>query len=534
MGRSADAESQDEESRVDGEEHREREDQEHERAYTAANILVRKGSSMRAAIYTRISEDKDGDELGVERQEQDCRRLAAAKGWEVVQVFEENDTSAYRSKVRPKYQAMTEAVRAGDVQAIVVWDVDRLSRTPRELEDVIDFADSHGLALASVGGEVDLATPQGRLTARIKGSVARHESEQMARRLRRRLEQKAESGEPHGRVPYGFVRIPADKAGKRAARDVVNPDEAAVLREVANGLLSGGSLRRIAAALNESGVPSPESARLARVAARSGGGEVRVVPWSAASLRQAVRRPQNAGKREFRGRIIGDTNGERIFDDATWERLCALLDDPARRSNKGGAEFRHLLSGVAKCGRCDGTMRRQTGSVRTLANGEKRRQDATYFCVECYRVRRRQAPVDAMVETMVLALLQDPRTIQLHALGDADAADEARADIERIDAKLAIAADQFADDTITGEQLQRITGRLRSDRERLARRIRDATPTPLQGFLAAGDVAERWHAAPVEVRRELVDMLVTVTIMPSGSGRKFDPELVRVERRVAA
>lgn len=489
---------------------------------------------MRAAIYTRISEDKDGDELGVERQAQDCRRLAESKGWEVVRVFEENDTSAYRSKVRPKYQAMTEAVRSGEIQAIVVWDVDRLSRTPRELEDVIDFADSHGLALASVGGEVDLATPQGRLTARIKGSVARHESEQMARRLRRRLEQKAENGEPHGRVPYGFVRLPGDKASKVASRDIVNEDEAAVLREAAERLLGGASLRSIATSLNERRVPSPESARLARAAARVGVGEVRAVPWSTSSLRQAVRRPQNAGKREFRGRIVGDTNGERIFDEATWERLCMLLDDPTRKSNKGGSEFRHLLSGVARCGRCGGTMRRQTGSVRTMADGEQRRQDATYFCVDCYRVRRRQAPVDALVETMVLALLQDPRTIQLHALGDADSAAEARSQIERIDVKLALAADQFADDTITGEQLQRITARLRGEREGLARKVREATPTPLQGFLAAGDVAERWHAAPVEVRRELVDMLVTVTILPSKSGRKFDPDLIRVERKAAA
>lgn len=68
---------------------------------------------------------------------------------------------------------MMDALRAGRLDALVCWDVDRLTRTPRELEDVVDLAEHRGVALASVGGEIDLATPQGRLTARIKASVAR-------------------------------------------------------------------------------------------------------------------------------------------------------------------------------------------------------------------------------------------------------------------------------------------------------------------------------------------------------------------------
>ncbi len=62
------------------------------------------------------------------------------------------------------------------------------------------LAERHGVALASVGGEIDLATPQGRLTARIKGNVAKHESEQLARRVRATSAERAETGQPHGRI----------------------------------------------------------------------------------------------------------------------------------------------------------------------------------------------------------------------------------------------------------------------------------------------------------------------------------------------
>ena len=137
----------------------------------------------RAALYARISSD-DGTALGVGRQLEDCRKLAAEKGWTVVETFIDNDVSASNGKARPEYGRLLQALTDGRADALVVWDIDRLTRTPRELEDVVDLADKHGVALASVGGEVDLATPQGRLTARLKGNVARHEVEQQSRRLK--------------------------------------------------------------------------------------------------------------------------------------------------------------------------------------------------------------------------------------------------------------------------------------------------------------------------------------------------------------
>ena len=94
-------------------------------------------SPRRAAIYCRISQDKTGAGLGVERQEQDCRELAAHLGWLVVEVFCDNDLSAYSGKRRPRYHAMLDAIRDVLVDAVLAWHTNRLHRSPVELEEYI-------------------------------------------------------------------------------------------------------------------------------------------------------------------------------------------------------------------------------------------------------------------------------------------------------------------------------------------------------------------------------------------------------------
>src|SRR6516164_6637091 len=126
-----------------------------------------------AGIYLRISDDRLGEGAGVARQLVDCRALAERKGWPIVDVYEDNDVSAYRGKPRPEYRRMLADLSAGLLDAVVVWDLDRLFRQPRELEAFLDVCDAAGVTnLATVTGDVDLGTHDGRFTARILGAVA--------------------------------------------------------------------------------------------------------------------------------------------------------------------------------------------------------------------------------------------------------------------------------------------------------------------------------------------------------------------------
>ena len=146
------------------------------------------GSLMRAGIYVRIIDDRTDQHAGVQRQEADCRQLAESRGWGVVAVYEDNDLSAYRGKERPAYLRLLEGLKAGEIDAVVVWHLDRLHCHPKELEEFFETCDGPGVGdLATVTGDVDLSTGDGRFQARILGAVARKESDDKSRRIRRKL-----------------------------------------------------------------------------------------------------------------------------------------------------------------------------------------------------------------------------------------------------------------------------------------------------------------------------------------------------------
>jgi len=107
---------------------------------------------VRAAIYVRISSDRSGAGLGVARQEEDCRALCERLGWTAVLVYCDNDVSAYSGKPRPQWNQLQADIAAGLIDAVACWHVDRLTRSPRELEEVIDLHDKRGVMLATVTG----------------------------------------------------------------------------------------------------------------------------------------------------------------------------------------------------------------------------------------------------------------------------------------------------------------------------------------------------------------------------------------------
>lgn len=124
----------------------------------------------RAVIYVRISKDREGAGLGVDRQRADCVALAERMGWLVVGTYTDNDISAYSGKLRPGYTSMMKSLEQGHADAIIAWHTDRLHRSPRELESFIDLCERQGLSVQTVrAGVIDLSNASGRMVARMLG-----------------------------------------------------------------------------------------------------------------------------------------------------------------------------------------------------------------------------------------------------------------------------------------------------------------------------------------------------------------------------
>jgi DNA invertase Pin-like site-specific DNA recombinase len=196
---------------------------------------MRAGSPKSAAIYARISHDPSGERLGVQRQEADCLEEAKRRGWSVAQVYVDDDISAFNpKKARPEYQRLLSDIQLGSRDGVMIWRLDRLHRQPRELEEFIVLCDKHRVALATVTGDVDLSTSQGRLLARAWGAFAAHESDVKSERMRRANLERARRGLARtGWRPYGF---------KADGRTTI-PREAAIIKEALTALFADPARR---------------------------------------------------------------------------------------------------------------------------------------------------------------------------------------------------------------------------------------------------------------------------------------------------
>jgi site-specific DNA recombinase len=283
---------------------------------------------MTTAIYARISEDrKDG--AGIERQLEDCRRKVEGQ----VEEFIDPSISAFSGKVRPAYTRLLEAVKRGEIDRIVVWKYDRLYRRPRELEDLIDLAQSGKVTIDAVmGGALDLKTSTGRTMARFWIAMTNQASEDTSERVTRQKKQAKEQGRLlGGRRTFGWIDTTTP-----------NPEQVVLLNEAVDQLLGGASLNDLSRRWNAQGVPTPQGRRDSK--------KTPVAPkdwkprWTPQTIRSVVSNPRHAGK---------------TIDAKKWQELQALLERrsvylhvPRRRS---------LLTGLVRCSLC-GTKMVRTGA----------------------------------------------------------------------------------------------------------------------------------------------------------------------------
>lgn len=459
-----------------------------------------------AAIYARISRDDRGDEAGVGRQKLDCTALAEQLGYTVGHIFEDNDTGAStRSRAsRPAYADMLNRARAGEFSAILAYSNSRLTRRPREFEDLLDLVQDHGVQIHTVtSGTVDLSTADGRMMARVLANFDAGEADRTGERVQRAALERARQGKSHGPTAYGWTR---DAEG---AEHLV-PEQADVIREAAQRVIAGESLRAIVRDLIDRDVPTPKGGK-----------------WNGTVLRQLLLRERNAGKRVHRGEVIGPGSWPPILTDAQQVQVTAILRDPARRTSRGTV-LSNMLSGIMLCGVCGEPCRTLTGARYTKRDGTEGRRPTAYGCSACFKTRRIAHKVDAVVEAIVLARLNMPDAPALLA-GDPAGAKEAREERDTLRARLDGAADEYAEGRITASQLSRITAKLTKSIAAAEERLTRSGISPDLGFMATEDPADAWERATVEQRRELIDLLMIVTLLPTGAGGGFDPESVGVE-----
>ncbi|MBX7445450.1 MULTISPECIES: recombinase family protein [unclassified Arthrobacter] len=459
--------------------------------------------SASAAIYCRISKDREGAGLGVQRQEQDCRELAASLGWTVTQVFTDNDISAYSGKRRPEYESLLEHMRAGRINGVLTWHTDRLHRSPRELESYIDASEKHGVVTQTVkAGEIDLSTPSGRAVARTLGAWARYESEHKSDRITRKKLQLAQDGAfSGGPVPFGWRIIDGVP--------VIQETEAAEIRNAVRGFLAGRSIGFIVKDLNSRGIPTRRGQK-----------------WTSTAVRNMLMRPTNAGLSAYRGDIVGPSVFPAIITEDEWRAASSTLKNPSRLTQNGN-KVRHLLAGLMLCGKCGSAM-------QTSSRSSKQGSVHYYKCKTTGGGHAFQtaAPVEEYVAGLVVAILSHPENAEgLTVRREADDAAELRQKAVTLRARLDEAANSFADGDITAKQMGIITAKVNKDLEVVEQQLATLrTGNILAGRSGSPEAVQSWwDGAGIEDRRAVIDALMTIYVDPVGTSapRKFDPTRIR-------
>ena len=196
------------------------------------------------AIYTRISDDREGEEKGVQRQEDDCREKAAELGLEVFEVYKDNDrgasdrSSKSKRKQRDNYIRMLADAREGKFATILAYSNSRLPRRVREWLDLADLWKDHGVSIRTVKSrDRDLTNADERAVALTLATWDANEVERISERVRRTNRQKALEGKPakQHRRPFGF----------QDEQITHQPEEAQAIREAVHDIIAGASVTDI-------------------------------------------------------------------------------------------------------------------------------------------------------------------------------------------------------------------------------------------------------------------------------------------------
>jgi site-specific DNA recombinase len=448
----------------------------------------------RAGLYLRLSQDRSGESIGIDRQQELCEKLVADRGWTVADTYTDRDRSAYSGQRRPEYDRLLADVRAGTVTALVAVDQDRIARRLSELAPLLDLLREHDVPIVTTSGDLDSTTSDGRLKLHILGSVAEHESGKKSERLLRQREQAARLGSYHGgRRPYGYE---ADGVTARK-------DEAKVIRDAVRRFLAGQSLLSIAARLNERRVPTANGCE-----------------WRVSTLRMLMTSPRLAGRRTFRGKDVGPAQWPSIVAYEDHLRVRRLIADP--RIVKRGRPPSRLLSSFVKCGLCGGVM-------HVSPNGDR---GPRYSCTKnpgmdnCGHLVVTADPLEKLVETAVLHAID---TAPVHAqMARKPKKRDDHEDIAALEADLAALAEDHGAGRITRAEWL-------AARELLAARLDAAQQAvePVQTVADLRGIGDRWSALDIEGKRRIIGLVVdSVVVHPAVPGRRyFDSDRIDVKWR---
>lgn len=350
---------------------------------------------VRCAIYTRKSTEEglDMEFNSLDAQREACAAYIASQrheGWVALDGSYDDGGFSGGTMDRPALSRLIEDIRRGQVDTVVVYKVDRLSRSLTDFAKLVDLFDQHKVSFVSITQQFNTTTSMGRLTLNILLSFAQFEREVIGERIRDKFAASKRKGMWMGGVtPLGYE--------VRDRHLHVHEEDARSVRLIFDSFLALKSVSQVTTEIRRLGVVSRR--RLTRTGRAYGG-----TPLDRGSVYKILSNPIYIGKVRHQGQLY-DGRHPAIISQKVWDEAHALLQEsPRLRAATTVRKSVAPLCGVLKCGGCmssmtpvhtkkpDGKLYRYYSATRYLKGGCK--------ACEIKRVSARE------IESLVLAELQ--------------------------------------------------------------------------------------------------------------------------------
>jgi DNA invertase Pin-like site-specific DNA recombinase len=359
---------------------------------TAIPVLMR-----RCAIYTRKSTDENLDRQfnTLDAQRDSCEAYILSQrsvGWVLVADHYDDGGFTGANLERPALRRLLADIEAGLIDVIVVYKIDRLSRSLSDFAKLVEVMEAHGVTFVSVTQAFNTTTSMGRLTLNILLSFAQFEREVIGERIRDKFAASRARGMwMGGSVPLGY-----DVQDRKL---IVNEVEAATVRRVFTGFVEFGSGTKLTQVLRAEGVTTK-----------------RGKPINKGDIYKLLNNRTYVGEAAHKGNIYPGEH-KALITRELWDQVHAILtESPRARANKNRAQSPALLRGLIFGS--DGRMLSPTHTRRRgklyryyVSQSVLKETDDSDSCASNFVRRVSAAEVEAAVVAQVRAILCQPEII---------------------------------------------------------------------------------------------------------------------------
>jgi site-specific DNA recombinase len=419
---------------------------------------------IKVVIYVRVStqeQAKEGYSIG--EQIDRLTKYCEAMGWEVLKVYTDPGFSGADTN-RPGLQSMLKVVRRNKTDKVVVYKLDRLSRSQKDtLELIEDEFLSHGVDFVSMSENFDTSTPFGRAIVGILAVFAQLEREQIKERMAMGKEARAKEGKWNGghRSPIGYDYLNGEL--------IINAFEALEVKEAFELTSQNVSSYRITELFNEKGY------------------NTRYGEWEAGSVRRMLRNKIYIGYNKYNDEWYKGTH-EPIVTEELFNEVQTILDERADNYNKGRGhgKINSYLGGYIWCANCNGKYSK-ISAKRKNAKGEEvvyeffgcnsrtKRNPAAVKNPNCKNKNWKVSELTDLVFNQIKQLALDPD--YMHELKEDKAPDNRpkliQTEIDKLDTKMSKLMDLYLMDAMSKEVLQDKIHQLNEQKTKLETELDD-------------------------------------------------------------